>query len=104
MELSEYVNQFHENNRDAVVAQILKSRLIKRAFETESGKALFNSAIDEIAKKIMAIMGTCTEKSKADQLEKIARLSTEIHVAYNLLKTWAIILLDGKMHEEAMKE
>lgn len=103
MDLETYVSGFQENNRDAVVSQILKSRLIKQAFETPAGKALFNSAIDEIAKKVMAIMGSCTEKSKADQLDKIARLAIEVHVAYNLLRSWAQVLLEGQGHEEAMK-
>lgn len=104
MDLETYVSGFHENNRDGVVAQIMKSRLIKRAFETEPGKALFNSAIDEITKKVMAILGTCTEKSKADQIEKIARLATEVHVAYNLLRSWAELLVAGEKHEEAMNK
>lgn len=103
MDLESYIAGFHESNRDAIVAQILKSRLIKQAFETAAGKALFNSAIDEIAKKVMAILGSCTEKKKADQTEKIRRLATEVHVAYNLLRNWATIILEGEKHEEAMK-
>ena len=104
MELVVYIDGFHEENRDAVVAEILKSRLIKQAFETETGKVLFNGAIDEIAEKIMAILDSCTAKSEAEQLEKIRRLATEVHVARNLLRNWARILVDGKKHEEAMKE
>lgn len=104
MDLETYVGTFHETNRDNVVAQIMKGRLIKKAFETEAGKALFNSAIDEISKKVMAILGSCTEKSEEDQLKKIARLATEVHVAYNLLRSWAEILLAGEKHEEAMKK
>lgn len=102
MDLETYVSGFQENNRDAVVSQIMKSRLIKRAFETETGKALFNSAIDEISKKVMAILGSCTQ-TKSDQTEMIARLATEVHVAYNLLRSWADILVAGEAHEEAMK-
>jgi hypothetical protein len=103
MELSDYVSRFSDNTRDNVVAEIMKSRLIKKAFQTEAGKALFNSAIDEISKKVEAILGSCTEKSWEDQTEKIAQLAMEVHVAYNLLRSWARILIDGEKHEEAMK-
>lgn len=103
MELEQYIAGFQENNRDAVVSQILKSRLIKQAFETPAGMALLNSAFDEIAKKVMAILGACTENTEAERVEKIGRLATEIHVAYNLLRGWAEILVAGDKHEEAMK-
>ena len=102
MRLEEYVSEFQEFNRDAVVAQILKSRMIKQAFETEAGTAIFNSTVDEISKKIMSILGACTESTKKSQLEMIAKLSTEVHVMYHLLKTWAEIMVAGQKHQDEM--
>ena len=103
MNLEDYIAGFHENTRDAVVSQILKAKLVKQAFDTPAGKALLNSAMDEISIKVMAILSSCTEKTEAEETEKIKRLATEVHVAYNLLRNWADILVAGEKHEEAMK-
>lgn len=104
MRLEEYINGFSESTRDAVVAQIMKSRVIKQAVETPQGKALLNSVIDNIRDKTMVVIGSCTEKSEEDQTEKIRKAATEIHIMFNLVKDWAQILVDGNQHEEAMKK
>lgn len=103
MNIQDYVNTFHENNRDAVVAQIMKSRLIKSAFETEVGKALMNSVIDNIYSKIASIVGMCTEGNAEIRVGKMEQLASEVHVAYNLLRQWAQILMEGEKHEKAME-
>lgn len=103
MELVKYIQGFDAKNRDAVVEQIMKARIIRKAMETETGKALFNSAVDSISRKIMSIVGSCTDK-EADQTEKIRKTATEIHVAFNLLREWATIIVDGDKHEEVLKK
>jgi hypothetical protein len=104
MNLEDYINTFSEVERDVVVAQILKSRLLKEAIETPNGKALLGSVVDSIRDKTMSILGSCTAKTKADQTEKIRQAALEIHVMYNLMRNWAEILIDGEKHEEAMKK
>lgn len=103
MRIEEYINNFYdESSRDAVVTQIMKCRVVKDAIQTPVGKALLNAVIDSIRDKIMALLGSCTKKTKADQTEKIRQEALEIHVMYNLLKEWAQIIVDGEKHEQAM--
>lgn len=103
MRLEEYINAFYEGEaRDAVVTQVLKSRVIKQAMDTPAGKALLNNAIDRIRDKVVAIIGACTEKSTDEQLVRIQKDAVEVHVIFNLLKDWAEIVLAGEKHEEEM--
>lgn len=102
MDLETYINSFSEATRDAVLSQIVKSRIVKQAIETQAGKALLNSVIDDIRDKTMSLMAVCTEKTKAEQFERILQTTTEIHIMYRLLKSWAQILKDGEKHEKML--
>ena len=102
-ELVDYISKISENSRDSVVESIMKARIIRKAMDTETGKALFNSAIDGIHRNIMTIVGSCTD-SEDVQVEKIKKCATEVHVAYNMMKDWATIIKEGDKHEVAMKK
>ncbi len=102
--LEKYITGIVPANRDAVLDQIVRNRLIKDALDTTQGNALLNTIIDTIAEKTRAIVGCCTIDSTEDQTERMQRLATEIHVAFNLMKDWAGILVAGKVHEEAMEK
>jgi hypothetical protein len=102
--LEAYIGNINIANRDAVLDQIIRNRLIKEALDTPQGNALLNSTIDTIADKTKAIVGCCTLDFDKDQTDRIQRLATEIHVAFNLMKDWAKILIAGEKHEEAMEK
>ena len=99
--ISDYISGFG-TNRDAVLDQIMRNRLIREAMDTPQGSALLNNIIDTIAKKTRAIVNSCTIESKKDQTDRIQKLASEIYVAFNLMKDWAQILVAGEKHEEAM--
>jgi hypothetical protein len=101
MRLEEYINTFYEGEaRDAVVTQVMKSRVVKQAMDTPQGKALLNNVIDRIRDKLMSIVGSCAEKSKEKQTESVRNDAAEIHIMFNLIKDWAQIIVDGEKHEE----
>lgn len=100
--LEAYIGTIQVAYRDEVLDQIIRNRLIKDALDTPQGNALFNSIVDTIAEKTRAIVGCCTIDSETDQMDRMQRLATEIHVAFNLMKDWAKILVAGERHEEAM--
>ena len=101
-DLMDYVANYAEHSRDAVVEQIMKGRLLKQAIETPAGKVIINSAIDDIHQKIMKIVGLCTKPGEATALE-IGTLGQEIAIIFKLIMSWADILVNGEKHEEAMK-
>jgi len=103
MRIEDYINSFTEQTRDAVMSEILKSRVIKQALDTPQGKGLLNSVVDSIRDKTKAIIGAASGDIKATQLEKIRVLAQEIHIMYHLLRTWADLLKEGEKHEEVMK-
>jgi hypothetical protein len=102
--IEKYIHTFDLEYRTAVCDQIMQNRLIKEALDTPQGNLLLKSISATIADKARAIVHCCTIDSKKDQADRMQRLATEIHVAFNLMKDWAKILIAGEQHEEAMEK
>jgi hypothetical protein len=102
--VGKYVATIKYKYREAVLDQIMRNRLIREALGSPQGNILFDNIIDEIAKKTRGIVNSCIIESKKDQMDRIQRLASEIHVAFNLMKDWAQIIKDGEQHEEAMNK
>lgn len=93
-----------EEARSAIFNQVIAERVIKEALDTPVGNALFTSIIDTITDKTKAIIGYCTADTVDKQTEKIRKTALEIHVAFNLMKDWADIIVNGEHHEERMEK
>jgi len=102
IDIAKYVSGFTENSRDAVVDQIVKGKLLRQAIEMPGGKAIINSAIDDIHRKIMTMVMSCgkPERNYAD----IETLATEIYIIHGLIRNWAQILVDAERHQNAMDQ
>jgi len=107
MDVATYVNRFPEDSRDVVVEQIMKGRVLKQAMSTIAGKAILNSAIDDIHKGLVAIINLCISEKKLDKEDlglKIEQYAHNIQVTYRLMQQWAQMIIDNDRHEEAMKK
>lgn len=109
MDIATYVSTFPENSREVVVEQIMKGKLLKQAMNTTAGKVIINSAIDDIHKKLMAIINLCISDKKStakgqalgSQIEQCAK---EMLVTYRLMRGWAEIIMNSDRHEGEMKK
>lgn len=104
MDVETYIHTFNIETRDAVVNELLTSRVVRDALDTPAGKALLGSVIDSIRDKIRALVGVCAEQSTKAKQDKMQHTATEIHIMYHLLRNWAQILVTGDKHEEAMRK
>lgn len=103
MDLATYVSGFSENMRDPIVEEITKAKLIQKAIQTDAGKVIINTAIDNIHQKVMAILGCCSIKSLTEKMARVEQLTNEIMITYDLIRDWANIIENGEKHKEAMK-
>ena len=103
MDLATYVSGFSENMRDPIVEEITKAKLIQKAIQTDAGKVIINTAIDSIHQKVMGIIGCCSIRSLTEKMARVEQLTNEIMITYDLIRDWADIIENGKLHEEAMK-
>lgn len=101
-QLENYINTFHEQQRDAVFKQIVDAQILEKAFNTQIGKELLNHAVDLIATDVMKITRFCVDDNF--DIAKVMPIAVEVNAVYKLLNQWAIILIKGEEHTKKAKK
>ena len=103
-ELLDYLNNFKENQREAVYKAILDSNILESAFDTPEGKVILNNPIDVITDNVIKIVLACTDNKKTEAAQRVYPMALEINLAHKLLTKWARILSEGTKHKKTIKE
>ena len=104
-DLSDYISDFPEKQKDTVFKEVISSRLLKQVFETKEGSLVLNDAISLITDRVTEILAVgCSRKyDDGEKSGKILSLANEINVTKELMRRWAGILNIGEAHEKRMK-
>jgi hypothetical protein len=104
-ELENYINDQPYIMRDTIFKEILDSDLLEKAFNTEAGKQILNSAVDIMTNSISKIIRACIDKQDiGNKINIIERESSQIDFADKMLREWAKILLRGSEHKDKIKK
>jgi len=101
--LPDYIYSFPQYQREAVLDGVVKGRFLKRALNSEAGKPIVQSVVDEIHKLTVYLFRAMEYKDKKKRLEAIDQTITRISVMRDLLQRWAEFMEKSDAHD-AMKE
>lgn len=96
--LDEYLPTVKDGEmRDAIVASVMKSATIEKAFSTPQGKLILEGAVNLIQKELIGILDDCKiVKMDNPAPSSIAARARNINVTIGLLEQWATIYYSGK--------
>lgn len=96
--LDEYLPTVKDGEmRDAIVASVMKSATIEKAFSTPQGKLILEGAINLIQKELIGIIDDCKViKMNNSTPVSITARATNINIIIGLMEQWATIYYSGK--------
>jgi hypothetical protein len=98
--LENYLPQFPNETRDAIVAAVMRSKVIRDAFDNPGGKQILMGVVNRINSNIIKLIDACDKPDGVD----IKELAKDISISRHMLLEWASIYATGAMHiNEAAK-
>ena len=98
-EIREYASQYNDNEKLAVVDDLLKDEILARFLNTSEHRVIIDSVVDEIALNIRLIIDLAIDGFDKN-IEKIRQASFRISIARKFMFSIATIADRGKEHQK----
>jgi hypothetical protein len=99
-ELTNYVTNFSDEQRESVLKQILETELLQKFINTPDGRLILNSVVERIRDYTMLIVSLSVS---GKPIEDIKEAALKINIAYDFMYSIAGMISKGDDHKKNMK-
>ena len=99
-EIQDYVERFYYHQRNEIYKMVLDSRKLEDAFKTNGGAAVFQGAVETIARDVMKIVDICASETAEAASQKVYPVAIAIDAMHRTILNWAATIAKGKEYEQ----
>jgi len=101
-DIFEYVDKFHNAQKETVLMEIMKDTELQRYLSTVEGRLVCNSVVDKISSDIGSLIDV-VRNGEPDMAKSLLNIAQRINVALDFMVGLAAIAKKGMEHETRMQ-